>query len=621
MGRIADTPFGPRLDAAGPDTGSRRSPVPATSRGQRRQPPSLTRASEQTAPDGQPAPAEPAPSPGASPGTSPGASDATPKPTPQPVAAKRRSGRFVLSKLTARVLAINMLALILLVGGLLYLGRYEDRLIAAEANSMRTEALIFAGSLAEGAAVDLLDGQYALDPELARQMVRRLYETTDARTRLFDFYGNLVVDSRVIGGPGGEIEVVPLPPPETHGWLRRTFDTGYDWVTGLFPDARSEPFYRERPEQRADDYPLVVRALAGDTAVQVWSSTDDAGRIIGVAVPVQRLRVVLGSVLVTQDTDDVQAALQSVREDILTVSAAVLAITVLLSLYLAGTITRPINRLAAAADAVRRGHGRKHQIPDLTSRRDEIGDLSGAMHDMIAALWNRMDAIERFAADVAHEIKNPLTSLRSAVETIQRVQDTEQQRRLLSIVVEDVQRLNRLISDISDASRLDAELSRAEADPVDVGRMLEMLADLYGANDAPEAPRVVLEMQQTDPLVVAGLEDRLVQVFRNIIANAISFSPPGGTITIRAWRLRQDGQTLVEIEIGDQGPGIPQAKLAAIFDRFYSERPSGEKFGTHSGLGLSISKQIIDAHRGQIFARNRDDGPGAVFTARIPLMG
>ena len=608
MGRIADTPFGPRLDRDGTETGSRRSPESSAPHGPRRQTPSLSRATATPAASTSRAPAVPA------------AADATPKPTPQPLSATRRSGRFVLSKLTARVLAINMLALILLVGGLLYLGRYEDRLISAEADSMRTEALIFAGSLAEGAAVDLLDGQYALDPELARQMVRRLYETTDTRTRLFDFYGNLVVDSRVIGGPGGEIEVVPLPPPETHGWLRRTFDTSYNWVTGLFPATSNQPLYNERPQQRADDYPLVVRALAGDTAVQVWS-TDDTGQIIGVAVPVQRLRAVLGAVLVTQDTKAVQAALQSVREDILTVSAAVLAITVLLSLYLAGTITRPINRLAAAADAVRRGHGRKHQSPDLASRRDEIGDLSGAMRDMIAALWNRMDAIERFAADVAHEIKNPLTSLRSAVETIQRVQDTEQQRRLLSIVVEDVQRLNRLISDISDASRLDAELSRAEADPVDVGRMLEMLADLYGANDAPEAPRVVLEMQRTDPLIVAGLEDRLVQVFRNIIANAISFSPPQGTITIRAQRLRLDGQAFVEVEIGDQGPGIPEAKLAAIFDRFYSERPSGEKFGTHSGLGLSISKQIVDAHRGQIFARNRADGAGALFTARIPLMG
>ena len=608
MGRIADTPLGPRLDREGTEIGSRRSPESTAANGQRRQTPSLTRA-----------PAAPVASTGRAPAV-PAASDATPKPTPQPISATRRSGRFVLSKLTARVLAINMLALILLVGGLLYLGRYEDRLISAEADSMRTEALIFAGSLAEGAAVDLLDGQYALDPELARQMVRRLYETTDTRTRLFDFYGNLVVDSRVIGGPGGEIEVVPLPPPETHGWLRRTFDTSYNWVTGLFPATSNQPLYNERPQQRADDYPLVVRALAGDTATQVWS-TDDTGQIIGVAVPVQRLRAVLGAVLVTQDTKGVQAALQSVREDILTVSAAVLAITVLLSLYLAGTITRPINRLAAAADAVRRGHGRKHQIPDLTNRRDEIGDLSSAMRDMIAALWNRMDAIERFAADVAHEIKNPLTSLRSAVETIQRVQDIEQQRRLLSIVVEDVQRLNRLISDISDASRLDAELSRAEADPVDVGRMLEMLADLYGANDAPEAPRVILEMPRTDPLIVAGLEDRLVQVFRNIIANAISFSPPQGAITIRAQRLRLDGQAFVEVEIGDQGPGIPEAKLAAIFDRFYSERPSGEKFGTHSGLGLSISKQIIDAHRGQIFARNREDGVGAVFTARIPLIG
>jgi two-component system sensor histidine kinase ChvG len=298
-------------------------------------------------------------------------------------------------------------------------------------------------------------------------------------------------------------------------------------------------------------------------------------------------------------------------------------VTVLLSFYLAGTIARPIRKLAAAADHVRRGHGRHHEIPDFSHRGDEIGDLSGALRDMTAALWLRMDAIESFAADVAHEIKNPLTSLRSAVETVARVRDPDQQRRLMSIIEDDIQRMDRLISDISNASRLDAELSRAESEPVDIGRMLRMLTDIHETTAAERAaPRIQLELPNGADLTVPGLEGRLVQVFQNIIANALSFSSPDGTVTVHA---RTTGD-MVEVTVTDEGPGIPEGKLGAIFDRFYTERPAGEKFGTHSGLGLSISKQIVDAHGGEIFARNRhaeseteeENMHGAIFTVRLP---
>jgi two-component system sensor histidine kinase ChvG len=260
-------------------------------------------------------------------------------------------------------------------------------------------------------------------------------------------------------------------------------------------------------------------------------------------------------------------------------------------------------------------------IPDFTGRGDEIGDLSAALREMTSALWERLDAIERFAADVAHEIKNPLTSLRSAVETAVRIQDPEKQRRLLGIVLEDVQRLDRLISDISDASRLDAELSRVEPGPVEIGRMLRALADVQEAAATETSPRLLLALPEGDDggLAVSGIEGRLVQVFRNLLANAISFSPPGGTIRIAAQR---DGSTAL-VTIEDDGPGIPEGKLEAIFERFYSERPSGEKFGTHSGLGLSISKQIVEAHRGLIRVENRRDVDGTVlgarFIVRLPL--
>lgn len=529
---------------------------------------------------------------------------------------KRRYRRRSFSKLTARVLAVNVLALLFLVGGLLYLGRYEDRLIQAELDALQAQAQIVAGALAESAVIGDINEEQGIDEETARQLVRRLYQTTLTRTRLFDVDGTLVADSRFLVGPGGVVEIEPLAPLQRSDWVRRVFDAAYKWVTEIMPVRRQWEVYRERPNQRASDYVSVVTALTGDVGSQIWT-TENGEIMLGVAVPVQRLRVVLGALMVTASDLGIERAIQSVREDILKVFAVSLAVTILLSTYLASSITRPIRRLAEAADRMRHAHNRQHEIPDFTRRRDEIGDLSASLRQMTEALWARMDAIESFAADVAHEIKNPLTSLRSAVETTARITDPEQQRRLMGIIVEDVQRLNRLISDISDASRLDAELSRASAEAVSIAETLRMLAELYGASAEEGAPQVETRLMSGDAeLFVPGLEGRLVQVFRNLIGNAVSFSPPGGRITLTARRVGD----LVEVVVEDEGPGIPPTKLEAIFDRFYSERPSKEKFGTHSGLGLSISKQIVEAHAGTIFAENRQDGSGARFTVRVPAL-
>jgi two-component system, OmpR family, sensor histidine kinase ChvG len=300
-----------------------------------------------------------------------------------------------------------------------------------------------------------------------------------------------------------------------------------------------------------------------------------------------------------------------------------LLVTVLLSFYLAGTIARPIRRLATAAQRAR-GRGVRIEIPEVSGRDDEIGELAGSLREMTDALWQRMSAIESFAADVAHEIKNPLSSLRSAVETAARIDDPVKLRRLLAIIQDDVERLDRLISDISDASRLDAELNRLEMSPTDIAAMLRALVDMYETTRADGSPRLVLDLPADPPgrgraLVVPGIESRLSQIFLNVIANAVSFSPPDGEIRIRA---ALDGRAVL-VTVDDAGPGIPEDKLTAIFDRFYSERPAGEKFGTHSGLGLSISKQIVEAHRGRIWAENRTDGGkgavcGARFLIRLP---
>lgn len=541
-------------------------------------------------------------------------------PRPLKVAARalrRRARRSRLSPLTAKILGVNILALAMLGLGLLYVGRYEAGLIDAELQALQTQGEIFAAALGEGAVIDSFGEGQRLVPELARQMTRRLVEPTRTRVRLFDVEGAMIGDSRLLRA-AGVVLIEELPPPDRDPGVWSAFNAAYDWIVGRLPRYGGFPDYVEKPNAVAADYPEVLRALAGENARAIRQDRARGKLVLTVAVPVQRYKQVLGAVLLSVGSLEVEQAVRAVRLDILRVFLIALAVTVLLSFYLAGTIARPVRRLAAAAERVRRGSGRQMAIPDFTARGDEIGDLSGALREMTSALWQRMDAIEGFAADVAHEIKNPLSSLRSAVETAARIEDPEKREKLLTIVLEDVKRLDRLISDISDASRLDAELSRIEPEPVDIGRLLQTLAEVHEAAQTEDGPRLRLLLPE-EPLVVSGVEDRLVQVFRNLIANAVSFSPPGGVITLAA---RRDEDAVV-ITVEDEGPGIPEGKLEAIFNRFYTERPTGEKFGTHSGLGLSISKQIVDAHGGVIRAENRRDAEarvaGARFIVRLPL--
>jgi two-component system sensor histidine kinase ChvG len=531
-------------------------------------------------------------------------------------AQRRLRRRRRLTPLTRRILAVNVLALVIPVVGLLYLGEYRESLIATELDALTNEAELFAGALGATGVVTDSQGEERLAAETTRQTVRRLVEASERRARLFAPDGSLLADSNRLMGPGGQVEIEVLPPIRPASPWESLVTDIYDVVVSYVPSTRSLPRYRERPVQQAKDYIEADRALGGEVSAEVRSD-GRGGMVLSVAVPVQRYRQVLGALLLSTGSQEIDAAVRDVRLDILKVFGIALAVTVLLSLYLARTIARPIHRLADAAERVRHGHGRQTAIPHFPHRRDEIGDLSSALKDMTEALWRRMDAIERFAADVAHEIKNPLTSLRSAVETVARIEDPAQQKKLMGIILDDVQRLDRLISDISDASRLDAELSRAETEPVDMGRVLETLARVHEATASENSPRFELEIARHQDLVVDGLESRLGQVLRNLISNAISFSPPGGTIRLEAARIGDE----VRVTVSDEGPGIPPGKLAAIFDRFYSERPASEKFGTHSGLGLSISKQIVEAHGGSIVAENRsdeDDTGGARFVVSLP---
>jgi two-component system sensor histidine kinase ChvG len=529
--------------------------------------------------------------------------------------APRRRPRGWRSPLTRRILTINVLVLLIPVLGLMHLDQYRDSLIAAEIDSLRIQARAFSLSLGSTAVVATQVGDERLLPEVTRNLMRVLLVDTGVRARIFARSGEILADSFVLGGPGGQVQVQALPPQDKTGLglLRRLVNLVTQWI----PGKDNFPVYREAREQEAGDYEEVLGALSGQSPGMV--RVDRQGRLVlSVAVPVQRYRQVLGALMLSKDGAVVDAAVDDRRRDILIVCGVAFAVTVLLSFYLAGTIARPIRRLALAADQVRSGKGRQFEIPDFTRRGDEIGDLSDSLRSMTEALWARLDAIEAFAADVAHEIKNPLTSLRSAVETVARVEDPEQQKKLMSIILDDVHRLDRLISDISDASRLDAELSRAETESVDIGALLAALVAVQEAVEQDNAPRFQLDVLDHQDLSVPGIEGRLGQVFRNLISNAVTFSPPGGTIRLSAQR--QSGEVVVSIS--DEGPGIPEGKLEAVFQRFYTERPVGEKFGTHSGLGLSISQQIVEAHGGTIKAENRRGPDGAVcgacFVVRLP---
>jgi two-component system, OmpR family, sensor histidine kinase ChvG len=519
--------------------------------------------------------------------------------------ARRR--RF--SALTLRILAPNVLALAVLVGGVLYLDRYKDGLIQARLEGLASQANLIAGALAE-AAVGGGEEPSIFDQPAMETIIRRLAFSTQTRIRVFDSRGILVSDSRALIGAGRAVEQSLLVPPDYPvSWLERA----ERWFDTLMPrfDTRGYRPYRERVDQQAGDYPEVLEALIGNEERALRRLAD--GKLhLSVAVPVQRLRQVHGGLMITAVGDDIEDAVNAARIGVLQAFLLALCVTVLLSVFLAGTIARPLRRLAHAAEQVRGRLTRPARIPDLSHRRDEIGDLSLALNEMTQALQGRIDGIAGFAADVAHEIKNPLTSLRSALETFGATADEEKRKRLLGVMQLDIRRLDRLITDISNASRLDAELAREDPEPVDIAELLRTLVEVYQTAGERTVPGIRLDLPR-DRLMVSGAPDRLGQVVRNLVDNAISFSPPGGHIRIGAGRRGPNVQVIVE----DEGPGIPEDKLGAVFDRFYSARPEAEAFGNHSGLGLSIARQIAEAHRGNIVAENRAQG-GARFVVTLP---
>jgi two-component system sensor histidine kinase ChvG len=501
------------------------------------------------------------------------------------------------SPLTRRILFVNMLPLLLLAVGVLYLDDFRRGLIEGELQALTTQSQIIAAALGE-AAVSVADPDDderddRLAPELARQILRRLVEPTRVRARLFDDTGALLADSRMLGQGFLAVEVAPLPPHDAPSERPRAGDMLVDLLGGAMTQDLALPPYRELRETNAADYEEARLAFLGEGARAVRRAAG-GGLVLTAAEPVQRFKQVLGALMLSTDGQNIENALRTVRRDILRLAAATLALTVLLSLYLAGTIARPVRRLARAADRVtvartRSGVGGtlgagaalSRAIPDLTARGDEIGDLSAALRDMTEA----------------------------------RVSDPGVQQKLMGIVLEDVARLDRLITDIAGASRLDAELSRTQAEPVDLAQLLQGLAEALAAVAKPGQAKPVFGAANAGPFAVMGIADRLGQVFRNVVANAQSFSPPDASVRIALARVGNK----IAVTVDDNGPGIPAEKFDAIFERFYSERPASEKFGTHSGLGLSISRQIVEAHGGTITAENRQNEAGGIDGARFTI--
>ncbi|MBL7237909.1 MAG: sensor N-terminal transmembrane domain-containing protein [Komagataeibacter hansenii] len=537
----------------------------------------------------------------------------------------------LVSPLMRRILLVNMLPLGLLALTLLYLTQFQNSLLEAEVSALREQARIYAGALGQSAVTSTRHG-VLLDPALARPLLLRLTEPSpSARARLFAPDGQPVADSRVerVGraptppggtahdGMGEEDDHSPLYPES-----RNIGERLYNWLLSQLPTLSGE---RIMTLDTPDTDPS-VQPVAGPNGMRIMEMPPYIRRtahqrlMVTVAEPVMHEgQTTVGIIQLTREARDVDRSLFAVRSSILSLFLMALALTILLSWYLSLTIARPLLRLAASAHVMRESSGRTDTVPErLLLRRDEIGEVARALQDSASALWARMDAIERFAADVSHEIKNPLSSIRSAIETLLRIEDPERQRRLMMIIHDDVRRLDRLITDISDASRVDAELSRARAEPVAVVPLLSVLAEIHQTTRQPGQPVMSVASSGNSaerPLTVMAVEDRLVQVLRNLIGNAISFSPPDGQILLSA----VPAGNMVEIAVADEGPGIPQAKLDNIFDRFYSERPTSENFGQHSGLGLSISRQIVEALRGTISAENRIDADGKVTGARFVI--
>jgi len=494
--------------------------------------------------------------------------------------------------LAHRILAVNLLTILLLALGVAYLDVFRNRLTEERLRQIRREALMAAASLE------------ATPPEARSRVLAGLARTSDARIRLYGRDGSLTMDSWQLTGP-----TYVFRNPDEQSWnkdLARAVDRGFNALVG----ARPLEDYVEPSPDRLQAWPEAARARRERAVVTSARNAPDLTPVWSAASPFDA-----EVALLTENDRDFTRTVRSQRRSLFAAMVVAIALSVLLSLFLARTIVRPLRRIAIAAHRVRLGRAREVNVPRLPARRDEIGMLARAVADMSQSLRHRMDNIEHFAADVTHELKNPLASLRSAIDGVERVEDPKLRDQLLQVARDDVIRLDRLIGDISEAARTDAELARARFEPVDLGPLIEQIATSWESRREKGDTRIAFARPRKETAVVLGDPGRLARAIDNIIDNAVSFSPPGGLVEVAAARVHDT----VRIRIDDEGPGVPEDAREAIFNRFHSVRPEDEQFGRHSGLGLAIARAIVEGHDGEIDVQDRDDAPsGARFTITLP---
>lgn len=555
--------------------------------------------------------------------------------------------RFVSATLVRRILILNLIGLAILLIGILYLSQHRGWLIDAKRESLRVQGEIIAAAIAANASVETErltldpdklpeasntripfrdDGFAALElsirPERVTPILRRLIQPTNTRARIYARDGTLIVDTATLLKKGAVKR--DSGPANNAGWVKtKNFWTR---LTHWLID-KELPVYREIGTGPGTSYPEVRMAISSGATTPMLLLNNKGQQIVSMAVPIQRMKAVHGVLLLSTREGEIDEILGEERNAILALFLIALVATVTVSLSLARTVAGPMRRLSATAEIVSNNINARERLPQIEDRRDEVGQMAQAFHKMTDALYRRIEASEKFAADVAHELKNPLTAARSTAESLAYARTPEQRDQLVEQIQLELKRLNRLITDVSSASRLDAELARQKLEPVALAKLLENVTAIFTDKAADSDVSLKLDLPADAPrddFVIQANESRIAQVLTNVIDNALSFSPKGGAVLVTARRRRDE----VELMVTDDGPGIDEDKLETIFDRFYTYRPTANSSrGNNSGLGLNISREIVLAHGGSIVAENRYRDPrdpksgrvGARFVVRLPV--
>ena len=521
---------------------------------------------------------------------------------------RRRAGGLLGSRIARLILASNLAGLAILIAGAMVLNEMRAGLVVSKKQDLVSQAQIFTNLLGEEATVGRPQPDLQIDE--ARMLIRSLNLSERVRARVVTIDGEVAADSLFLSD---RVDVSALPPLRDPSgrqpWSVRVSQWAEKTFGAILPNRGGDAV-------RAQPYEAEFEAALQGSEAASQRFSDRGERVISVSMPISHVSAVVG--VLTLEANDVDAIVRAERTALIPIIGVAMLVALVTSILLTLGIARPLRRLALAADRVRTGRSTRLDLPKFSQRKDEIGQLAQAVDAMTDSLVERITANEQFAADVAHELKNPLTSIRSAIETAEMVKDDpEASGKLRAVIAKDVQRLDRLITDISNASRLEAEMTRSQAEVIDIARFVGDIVRTYGDGHTKQASVRFIDDTMGSGLRVRGSEGALGQVVRNLVDNALSFSPEGSVVQVSILQAASGPQTLARILVEDEGPGIPEDKLETIFARFYTDRPKGSAFGNNSGLGLSIVRQIVTTHRGEVRAENRAEG-GARFILELP---